>query len=293
MVQNRRVDETVVTDDGCRLWTTRSGTGDPLVLCHGGPGFWDTFGGLAGLLDDTATVHRWDQRGCGRSERRGPYTVARSLADLDAVRRHHGLARLALLGHSWGAELALRYTLADPGLVTRLVYVSGTGIDPEATWRPDFDRNFLEHLGGHRPRWQALRARQPRSAAEERELATLQLSADFADRDRALEQAERETTPFLGADPECSRALNADRGRFPSDTLLGSCQALQVPVLLVDGAADRRPRRSVDSLERALPDVRRVVLAGAGHLPWVESPAAFRSAVTGFLTSRADAEAGG
>ena len=161
-VQNRRVDETAVTDDGCRLWTTRSGTGDPLVLCHGGPGFWDTFGGLAGLLDDTATVHRWDQRGCGRSERRGPYTVVRSLADLDAVRRHHGLARLALLGHSWGAELALRYTLADPGLVTRLVYVSGTGIDPEATWRPDFDRNFLEHLGGHLPRWQALRARQPR-----------------------------------------------------------------------------------------------------------------------------------
>jgi proline iminopeptidase len=281
--QNRRVDEMVVTDDGCRLWTTRSGTGNPLVLCHGGPGFWDTFAGLAGLLGDTTTVHRWDQRGCGRSEWRGPYTVARSLADLEAVRRHHGLAGMALLGHSWGAELALRYALAHPGRVTRLVYVSGTGIDPEATWRPDFQRSFLERLGGRLPRWRALRAREPRSAAEERELATLQLSADFADRDRALEEAERETTPFLGADPECGRALNADRRRFPSDALLGACQALQVPVLLVDGADDLRPRWAVDSLERALPDVRRVVLPGAGHLPWVEAPAAFRSAVTGFL----------
>jgi proline iminopeptidase len=279
------VDEMVVTDDGCRLWTTRSGTGDPLVLCHGGPGFWDTFGGLAGLLGDTATVHRWDQRGCGRSERRGPYTVARSLADLDAVLRHHGLASTALLGHSWGADLALRYTLAHPGRVTRLVYVSGTGIDPEPTWHADYERNLRDRLGGHLARWQALKHRQPRSAAEERELAVLQLSADFADRDRALGHAQRETTPFLGADPACNRALNADRRRSPDQALLGSCQALQVPVLLVDGAHDLRPRWAVDSLERALPDVRRVVLAGAAHLPWVEGPAAFRAAVTGFLAT--------
>jgi pimeloyl-ACP methyl ester carboxylesterase len=161
----------VVTDDGCRLWTARSGRGDPLVLCHGGPGFWDTFGDLAVLLGDVATVHRWDQRGCGRSERRGPYTVARSLAD-------------------------------------RL---------------------------GDLERWRRLRQRSPRSPDEERELAVLRLSADFADRDRALEHAERETTPF--------------------------------------------------PLERALPAARRVVL-DAAHLPWVEAPAAaFRAAVTGFLSA--------
>ena len=33
--------------------------------------------------------------------------------------------------------------------------------------------------------------------------------------------------------------------------------------------------QAVDSLERALPSARRVVLTGAGHLPWVEAPAAF------------------
>jgi proline iminopeptidase len=274
----------VVTDDGCRLWTARSGTGDPLVLCHGGPGFWDTFGDLAALLGDVAAVHRWDQRGCGRSERRGPYTVARSLADLDAVRRHHGLARTALLGHSWGAELALRYALAHPGRVTRLVYVSGVGADPEATWHGDFERNLVERLGDL-ARWRLLRRRSPRSPGEERELAVLRLSADFADRDRALELAERVTTPFLGADAECNRALNADRRRtVENGELLRASQALQVPVLLVDGALDLRPRRAVDSLERALPAARRVVLDGA-HLPWVEAPAAFRAAVTGFLSS--------
>jgi proline iminopeptidase len=277
--------EMVVTDDGCRLWTARSGTGAPLVLCHGGPGFWDTFGDLAALLGDVATVHRWDQRGCGRSERRGPYTVARALADLDAVRRHHGLGRTALLGHSWGAELALRYTLAHPGRVTRLVYVSGVGVDPEATWRDEFERNLPDRLGDHLARWRLLRGRSPRSADEERELAVLQLSTDFADRERALVQAERVTTPFLGVNDEGNRALNADRRRSVEDgELLRACQALRVPVLLVDGALDRRPRRAVDSLERALPSARRVVLDGA-HLPWVETPSAFRAAVTGFLSA--------
>jgi proline iminopeptidase len=276
------MDDMVVTDDGCRLWTTRTGTGDPLVLCHGGPGFWDTFDDLAGLLGDLATVHRWDQRGCGRSDRRGPWTVDRGLADLGAVLDHHGLARTVLLGHSWGAELALRYTLAHPGRVTGLVYVSGVGVDPEETWHDDHERNFRARLGDDRDRWRALKSRRSRSEAEERELDVLWLSADFADRARAREHAERLLTPYLGTNWECSRALNADRRR--SGGLLGACATLAAPVLLVDGAHDIRPRRAVDSLERALPAARRVVLADAGHLPWVEEPAAFRAAVARFLT---------
>ncbi len=39
------------------------------------------------------------------------------------------------------------------------------------------------------------------------------------------------------------------------------------------------PRTAVDSLERALPRVRRVVLPEAGHIPWVEDPEGFRQAV--------------
>lgn len=274
----------VVTDDGCRLWTTRTGSGQPLVLCHGGPGFWDTFGDLAGLLGDVATVHRWDQRGCGRSDRRGPFTVDRALADLDAVLDHHGLARAALLGHSWGAELALRYSLARPDRVTGLVYVSGIGVDPEETWHDDYERNFRDRLGGHLDRWRELKGRERRTEAEEREFDRLWLSADYVDRARALEHAERELTPYLGTNWACSRALNADRRRSLGG-LLDASRALRVPVLLVDGAADIRPRRAVDSLERALASARRVVLAGAGHLPWVEQPAAFRAEVARFLLS--------
>ena len=57
----------------------------------------------------------------------------------------------------------------------------------------------------------------------------------------------------------------------------------KVPVLIIDGERDLRPRWAVDSLERALPDVRRVVLPGAGHIPWLEKPGEFAGHLLGFL----------
>jgi proline iminopeptidase len=62
--------------DGAELWTAVSGTGPPVVCLHGGPGLWDYLGSLAALLDDTFTVIRFEQRGCGRSSAYGgPFTA--------------------------------------------------------------------------------------------------------------------------------------------------------------------------------------------------------------------------
>ncbi|MFE5045741.1 alpha/beta fold hydrolase [Streptomyces sp. NPDC056637] len=281
------MDETVLTEDGVRLWAVRSGAGGPVVFCHGGPGLWDTLGDVAALLSDKVTVHRWDQRGCGRSERRGPYAMARSVADLDAVRRHFGLARMALLGHSWGAQLALQYALEHPGRVSKLVYVSGTGIDQDSTWHAAYKQNLRANLGSHLGRWEALKGRRERSDAEDREYSVLQWSADFSERERAVEHAERMATPWLGVNFECNATINAEGKRTWGTTALrAACEALEVPTLIVDGAEDIRPRRAVDSLEQALPRVSREVLQGAGHLPWVEAPDGFRAAVGGFLADR-------
>ncbi|WP_369233082.1 alpha/beta fold hydrolase [Streptomyces sp. R21] len=275
--------ETVITDDGVRLWASRSGQGEPLVLCHGGPGLWDMFEDVTAMLEDRATVIRWDQRGCGRSERcAGPWTTERFVADLDAVRRHFGLERMALLGHSWGAQLALSYTLAHPDRVDGLVYVGGTGIDPWSSWRGHFGENFLARLGEmpeRLARWQEL-------PDGDRERAVLQWSVDFEDRERALEHAGRMAEPWFEINFECNQALGAQtKQTLGTAELYDSCQALTVPVLIVDGERDPRPRWAVDSLERALPRVRRSVVTGAGHLPWVEDPKGFREAVRSWAGS--------
>ncbi|MFG1927042.1 alpha/beta fold hydrolase [Cryptosporangium sp. NPDC048952] len=270
-----------------RFWTARTGVGQPLVLCHGGPGIWDYFDDVAAMFEDIATVVRWDQRGCGRSERRGPYTVSQFVTDLDTISAQAtvgpgasratdapGPARVNLLGHSWGALLALFYALDHPDRVDRLIYVSGVGIDPDHTWKPAHHRTFAARVD---PRWNELDQRD-RTPDEDRELAILQWATDFED----PVHAERMATPWHGLNWECAQSLNADVKRIVDDDLAARCRNLTVPTLIVDGRHDPRPRSAVDSLEHALPNVRRVTL-DAGHSPWAEDPSGFRQAIRDFL----------
>jgi proline iminopeptidase len=112
----------------------------------------------------------------------------------------------------------------------------------------------------------------------------LQWSAEFVDRERDLEHARRMTEPWFDISTECNKAFNAERRRtWGTPELYAACEKLDLPVVVVDGALDIRPRSAVDSLERALPRVRRVILPEAGHLPWVEDPRGFREAVTAAL----------
>src|SRR3954447_18625858 len=268
----------VRADDNCRLWTAETGRGEPLIMCHGGPGLWDMSGSLAARLAERRTVIRWDQRGGGRSERRGPYSVARYVADLDVIIGRP--PRVALFGHSWGATLALRYALDHPDRVSALVYACGTGLG--WAWREPFDRAISARLAPHRARIEELRA-----AGQDREAAIVQWSAEFGD-GREREHAEEMATPWFGINQDCYTQIWAELERtWHEDALIAECQKLQLPVLILDGARDLRPRSAVDSLERALPRATRVILPDAGHIPWLEAPEAVAGHLLDFLEGQA------
>ena len=279
-------DGAAVADDGCRLWMEEAGRGVPLVLCHGGPGLWDMFAPLVPPLSERARVIRWDQRGCGRSDHRGPYSVSRSVADLDAVRSHLGLDQMVVAGHSWGATLALRYALDHQDRVSALIYISGTGLGWE--WREPFRQNAAQRLAPNRNpnpnrnRINELRAGQ-RGAEQDRELAIRQWSAEFATGD-AMGLAEQMATPWFAINRESYEAIWAELEQtWREPELVAACRTLAVPVLIVDGAQDLRPRWAVDSLAQALPSVTRVVLPEAGHMPWLDAPDEFLAALLDFL----------
>ena len=234
------------------------------------------FGSLADALSQHLHVIRWDQRGSGRSDRRGPYSVARSADDLDAVRGHFGLAKTVLLGHSWGATLALRYALDHPDRVSALVYACGTGLG--WAWREPFSRASSARLAPLRARIEELQAQ-----GEERAATVLQWSAEFCD-GREHEHAEEMATPWFGINHDCYREIWSELQRtWSEDELIEPCRGLEVPVLIIDGQRDLRPRWAVDSLARALPRVTRVTIPEAGHIPWLEAPAEFVRSVAEFL----------
>ncbi|GAP51388.1 hypothetical protein [Streptomyces azureus] len=134
----------------------------------------------------------------------------------------------------------MSYALAYPERVSALVYVAGTGIGPEADWRTEFEDNLLARLGEHPERLtrrRELTGGPRRTAEEEREGAALQWPSEFEDRERALEHAERMATPWFGSNVECHRVLNAEaRSLCGTPALEAACQALDVPVLIADGA---------------------------------------------------------
>src|SRR5438046_1868761 len=80
--------ERIVAVNGTELWVTELGSGPPMILCHGGPGCCDYLGPVAEMVDDRVHVYRFEPRGCGRSAIDGPYDLATSLADLEALRVH-------------------------------------------------------------------------------------------------------------------------------------------------------------------------------------------------------------
>ncbi|HEX6525751.1 MAG TPA: alpha/beta hydrolase [Streptosporangiaceae bacterium] len=270
--------------DGAELWTAVSGTGPPVVCLHGGPGLWDYLASLAALLDEEFTVIRFDQRGCGRSTGHGgPFTIAQAVDDMEQVREALGFSRWAVAGHSWGAELALRYAARHPDRTAAVAYIGGVGAGNG--YKDAHVAEVDRRLGRDRDRWAALSAipAGDRTLAEEREMCLLQWRTDFAPASDAAGHALAlwdTRPPGAVINWSANRGLWNDRG---TEDLRQAAARVTCPVTMISGIDDPRPWTACDSLLAALPHASRTVLNDAGHAPWAERPADTRRLIIGAL----------
>lgn len=285
------VEEMIDVGDGARLWSVTEGTGRPVVWSHGGPGGTDGLEVVAEMIADLVRVHRYEQRACGRSSGGPPFTMARAVADLDALRRHWGYDRWVVAGHSFGAALALAYGLAHPDRTEAIIYLSCiVRLPGQPDWYEQYRRARLDRLPeSQRARFLELRRlREHRRATPvlEGELRALAVDTEFADPQVAERMRTRLLAEFAAVNNEVNRELGADFGRyFTADEVRRRLHALDVPVLLVHGTGDPRPIAAVKALADELRQPQLVCLDGVGHLPFWESPGALRTALRGFLHS--------
>ena len=117
--------------DGARVWFDERGSGDPVVLMHGG--FSDSRD-FTGNLDSLAAhfrVYLPDRRGHGRTpDVDGPITHAVMAQDTVAFLEKVVQRPVRLVGYSDGAFVALLVAVNRPDLVERLVLISGA-YEPE------------------------------------------------------------------------------------------------------------------------------------------------------------------
>lgn len=129
--RTERTGGTYVDAGGVRTYYEVHGSGDPLVLLHGGFCTVETFDGLTPLLAGTYSVHIPERRGHGRTaDVEGPLTYTAMAVDTIAYLDAVGLSGAHLVGWSDGAVVALLVALQRPDLVGRLVLI-GQPVNPD------------------------------------------------------------------------------------------------------------------------------------------------------------------
>ena len=277
----------IQTSDGASLWTIVEGDGPPVLMCHGGPGLWDYLGGLSGHLRDELRVHRWDQRGCGRSGPAADYGIERAVQDVQELHTILGVHdKWVVVGHSWGGYLGLLTAVAHPETTAALVYISGNGT-PEC-WRERgralVDSRSAERMGEEaQQRLTDLEGR-TRTWEEEVEFRRLKWMTDFVDQSSPPSELEEMATTPLDINFSVNRALSRAE-LYPSAQILDACHECEVPALLIHGSHDPRPDVGAVELSEHLRHSRFVRIEHAGHLPWVEQPDVTTRLIKDFIGS--------
>lgn len=129
-----------------RLFVDVVGHGYPLVLMHGGPGadHWSLLSFRQ--LSDQFTVVFYDHRCNGRSTGVPvpSMTWENLTADADALRRNLGFDKWAVLGHSFGGQVALEYALRYPDSLSHLILLDTGG---DSWWARDNAPRLLAKRG--------------------------------------------------------------------------------------------------------------------------------------------------
>jgi pimeloyl-ACP methyl ester carboxylesterase len=240
------------------------GRGPVLVFLHGGQTDARMWAPQVAAFPDYRVI-TFDARGFGLSG-----DVAQAYAahdDLRALVESLHLPPLTLVGLSLGGRVAIDYALDHPENVERLVLAAPgvTGWD----WSGE-DHAFFDEIAA--------------AAEEGDEERAVELWLDCPYMAPAL---EREASAAL------VRRLARDNARAWSippvevrrrPPALECLRELTMPTLLIVGDRDVPDiLRIADRLERELPDVRRVDIAGVGHMVNLEAPERFNAALRDFL----------
>jgi proline iminopeptidase len=274
----------VTAEDGTRLFYRAIGDGSQEIVVPVGLFLEDA---LRPLANDARRLVFYDPRGRGRSD--SPDTLHVSLehqiSDVEAIRQGLGIERMALIGWSGlGMEMAV-YAMRHPDRVTRIVQVAP--VAPRNS--PHNERAYAERTS--RIDEDALTRLEARRAAGEfaddpagycRARTEITRVASFARAERAAEVPDVCEYPNEWSE-NLEPLFRALLGSFGDYDWRADLVSLQVPRLVIHGAADAFPVEGSREWVQGFPSARLIVLEDAGHYPFIERPDAFFPAVDAFL----------
>jgi len=260
-----------------QLYTRSCGQGWPLICVHGGPGAGHTYlTDSLTLLSDTCRTIFYDQRGVGRSLAGTAISFTQHLADLDLIVQSYTTDRVFLLGHSWGAVLALAYASWAPQRRTAaLVLVNA--VSPASIERWAFAEQTASRLD----------CKEFETYCQK--LSTSQHLGSVSWRDRlAFAHAtwglfyRKERAQLLPYFPQ--PGLESEPLWEEATRILSTPPRSRLPILVVHGDYDPTPLEVVMSVASRFSSVlESVCLSACGHIAPLEAPEALSAAVRSFV----------
>jgi len=279
---------------GVRLFYRLLGAGpDTLVMIHGGPGFTMDY-----FLDDLAPLAEhhallfYDQRGTGRSSLVSDsisLDAQRFVEDVEAIRKHFGIAQLTLLGHSWGSAVVARYAMNYPGHLRRMIIVGALPLQQyqltQAFKQLEMkrDSNILKRMNELR----AARFQDPGNSEVCLAYYTLWFQPFYGN----YSAANKSKGDFCAGTLESRRNKMASVDKFTMASLgqwdwRSSLSQVQVPALVIHGTLDPLPLEGAKEWASVLQNGELLLLEGVGHFPYLEVPHRFFEAVNQFLEKK-------
>jgi proline iminopeptidase len=280
----------VTTPDGVRLYYQKVGTSPQVVIL---PARLFAFSEFE-WIGEHYTLISYDMRNRGRSELvldESKITFEQDVADLETVRRHFAVERMALMGYSYLGKIVVLYALEHPERVERILQFGpvgpnfGTGYKPEYIFQDD----PVEPKA--RAKLRAMRNEQnyhlthPREYCEEewRVVQRPTLVGDPAKIDRVRISVCDMPNEWPILQVRHMRAHFEESG-MKLITPIDRVRRLATPVLTVHGTHDRNaPYGAGREWAYLLPNGRLLTVEGAAHHAFGEAREVVMPAVRAFL----------
>lgn len=268
-----------------RLYVVERGQGFPMIVLHGGPGLdHHEFGDYLDSLCNDYRLILVDERAQGQSDPAPLETLSLEIMarDVSSLASALNLGSYAVLGHSYGAFIALQHAVDFPGAAAGTIISNGL---PSAKYL----ERVVENLANFEPL--ELRAQVTGSWAREKTAQTQQDVASIMNDQwafqfgnptdaRILEYIER-TEGSVFAPDVLRHFANAEYGGIEVETRLSS---VTQPVLVIGGRLDRTcVIEGSQAIASGIPSSSLVLLENSGHMTFVEEPESYLAAVRNFL----------
>lgn len=235
-----------------------------VVLVHGGPGVPGYLAPVARELSSEFRVIEPFQRGGGE----GPVTVGVHIADLrEVIGDTCGGGRVLVVGHSWGAMLALAYAAVHGDTVAGLVLVGCGTFDVQARERMNAT---LRQRGGVDLLDRLRRLSEESPDANEGLRAVGRLLEPVFSYDLLPHEDEGEPCDARAHHESWSDMLRLQgEGVYPA-----SFAGIRVPAIMFHGTVDPHPGEMIyEGLRRFMPQLEYRSWERCGHYPWLEREA--------------------